>query len=98
MRARKGEPVCLPRSGRDHHFWTDVGRWQSESGHTSYSMSRRIKCLSRHHGSVRLAGIFSVTTAYAVLPNWAVRLTVSRVFADNSYDTDVLVLGVAYRF
>lgn len=46
----------------------------------------------------RVAGIFSVTAAYAPVPNWAVRFSVSRVFADNSHDSDVLVLGAGYRF
>jgi hypothetical protein len=46
----------------------------------------------------RLAGIFSVTAAYAPVPNWDVRFSVSRVFADNSHDSDVLVLGAGYRF
>ena len=46
----------------------------------------------------RLAGIFSVTTAYAPIPHWAVRFTWSRVFAEKSHDTDVLLLGAGYRF
>ncbi len=46
----------------------------------------------------RLAGVFSLTTAYAPVPQWAVRFTWSRVFAEKSHDSDVLLLGAAYRF
>jgi len=46
----------------------------------------------------RLAGILSVSFSYSLVPNWAARFTASRVFADNSHDADVLVLGACYRF
>lgn len=46
----------------------------------------------------RLAGILSLTTAYAPTAHWAVRLTWSRVVAEKSHDTDVLLLGAGYRF
>jgi hypothetical protein len=46
----------------------------------------------------RLAGILSLTFAYAPLPQWALRLAWHRIFAERSHDSDVLVLGAGYRF
>ena len=46
----------------------------------------------------RLAGILSLTFAYAPVPQWAVRLAWHRIFAERSHDSDVLVLGAGYRF
>jgi len=45
----------------------------------------------------RLAGILSLTFAYAPIPQWALRLTWHRIFAERSHDSDVLVLGAGYR-
>jgi len=46
----------------------------------------------------RLAGILSLTFAYAPVPQWALRWTWHRIFAERSHDSDVLVLGAGYRF
>jgi hypothetical protein len=46
----------------------------------------------------RLAGILSLTFAYAALPQWALRLAWHRIFAERSHDSDVVVLGTGYRF
>jgi hypothetical protein len=46
----------------------------------------------------RLAGILSLTFAYAPVPQWAMRFTWHRIFAERSHDSDVLVLGAGYRF
>jgi hypothetical protein len=46
----------------------------------------------------RLAGMLSLTFAYAPLPQWALRLAWHRIFAERSHDSDVLVLGAGYRF
>jgi hypothetical protein len=46
----------------------------------------------------RLAGIFSVALSYAPSPRWPLRFTWSRVFAQDSHDTDVFLLGAGYRF
>ena len=46
----------------------------------------------------RLAGVASLTAAYAVSPAWDVRLLLNRVFAERSRDTDVVMLGVGYRY
>ena len=46
----------------------------------------------------RLAGILSLTFAYAPVPRWAMRFIWHRIFAERSHDSDVLVLGAGYRF
>jgi hypothetical protein len=46
----------------------------------------------------RLAGILSLTSAYALTPQWVMRLTWHRIFAERSHDSDVLLLGAGYRF
>jgi hypothetical protein len=46
----------------------------------------------------RLTGILSLTFAYAPVPEWLMRLTWHRIFAERSHDSDVLVLGSGYRF
>jgi hypothetical protein len=46
----------------------------------------------------RLAGILSLTFAYAPVPQWALRWAWHRIFAERSHDSDVLVLGAGYRF
>jgi hypothetical protein len=46
----------------------------------------------------RLAGIASITAAYELAPSWRVRVLFSRVFAEHSRDTDVLMLGLGYRY
>ena len=46
----------------------------------------------------RLAGILSLTSSYAFMPQWVVRLTWHRIFAEQSHDSDVLTLGAGYRF
>jgi hypothetical protein len=45
-----------------------------------------------------LAGIGSISLAYRPTPAWSARFTWSRVFAEKSRDTDVLLLGIGYRF
>lgn len=46
----------------------------------------------------RLAGILSLTFAYAPVPQCAMRFTWHRIFAERSHDSDVVVLGAGYRF
>ena len=46
----------------------------------------------------RWAGIFSLSLSYAPVPRWPLRFTWSRVFAERSHDTDVILLGAGYRF
>jgi hypothetical protein len=46
----------------------------------------------------RYAGLVSMTIAYAVSPSWRLRFIFNRVLAHHLPDTDVLLLGVGYRF
>ena len=46
----------------------------------------------------RLAGLVSLSLAYDVLPSLRARFVFNRVFARHSRDTDVIMLGAAYRY
>jgi hypothetical protein len=50
------------------------------------------------HDRDRLAGIATLAMAYAVAPAWRIRLIFNRVFAEHSRDTDVLLVGIGYRY
>jgi hypothetical protein len=49
-----------------------------------------------HDGSV--AGLVSVTASYQFKSHWNVRATFNRVLTDYNRDSDVLLIGVGYRF
>ena len=44
------------------------------------------------------AGIFTMTASYRIGREWAARFSWSRVLSNYDRDTDLLLLGVGYRF
>ena len=46
----------------------------------------------------RVAALISVTAAYAITPSWTGRLIWNRVGTNYDRDTDVVMLGLGYRF
>jgi hypothetical protein len=46
----------------------------------------------------RVAALVSVTAAYAITPSWTGRMTWNRVGTTYDRDTDVVMLGLGYRF
>lgn len=49
-------------------------------------------------GKSTLAGIVSLTAAYNIRPEWALRMTWSRVLTDYDRDADVYLAGLSYLF
>lgn len=53
---------------------------------------------SAEDGRKRLAGLLSLTARYRVSPDFLVRFSWSRVITDYHRDSDVLLIGVGYKF
>jgi hypothetical protein len=46
----------------------------------------------------RVAGLVTLTGSYRLSPDWFTRLSWNRIVTEYSRDSDVVLLGVGYRF
>ncbi len=88
------------RAGLAPQLWLQedlTRRFSAGVGLGPYFATRRLR-RSDGQDSSRVAALVSVTAAYAITPSWTGRLTWNRVGTNYDRDTDVVLLGMGYRF
>jgi hypothetical protein len=88
------------RAGLAPQLWLQedlTRRFSVGVGIGPYFPTKRLR-QSDGQDSSGVAALVSVTAAYAITPSWTGRLTWNRVGTSYDRDTDVVLLGLGYRF
>jgi hypothetical protein len=95
----EGDPMLVSRTGVAAQAWLEPGfygdRFTLGLGFGAYIADDNER--QDHHGT-SLSRIFTMTASYRAGRDWVGRFSWSRIASSYDRDTDLLMLGVGYRF
>ena len=88
-------------SGTAIQLWTETpltNSFSAGAGVGAFITSERGNGISANASPNPIAGIFGVTLAYGIGSRWVARAIWNRVATRDDNDSDIVLVGVGYRF